>query len=512
MPNVTVIQPTKHEAAEKIRCAAYCRVSSNSEDQLNSYAAQIKHYSTILNSSQNEELVDIYADEGITGTSAEKRAEFQRMLSDCRKGKIDRIYTKSISRFARNYKDSLEAVRELRSLGISVYFEEQNIDTLKTNDEMIIVVLSNLAQQESVSISQNMRWSISRRMKNGTYELSTPPYGYRKENGKLIIEPSEAETVRDIFGWYLAGIGITSIAQMLNKMKVPTGNGGAKWHNSPVRYILTNEKYVGDTLLQKTYSSDTLPFRTYKNKGEKDQYLVMDSHEPLISKMEFDRVQAMMKERGTLYYKENGEASPFHKKIKCAECGRTYIKKVVRNKVYWVCATHDLDAKACGSGRIRQQTIEESFQRMIRKLKTNYTNILIPLRKSLQELKIKSLGADEKLLDVHNEIAKMREQQAVIAGLHTKGFLSEDKYLQQTSDLNAKIKRMKKKLKQFDKAYDDDESLNALDDFIEIVESQPAQITDFDDDVFTDIVIEIVAENNSLMFITKCGLRFREKI
>ena len=177
MPTVTVIQPTITEEQNiKIRCAAYCRVSSDSNDQLNSFMAQTRYYSQVFENSETEELIDIYADEGITGTREDKRDEFQRMLKDCRRGKIDRIYTKSISRFSRNTRDCLKSVRELKSLGITIFFEKENIDTANLTDEMMITIMGGLAQEESTSISQNMRWSIKKRMQNGTYRNSCPPF------------------------------------------------------------------------------------------------------------------------------------------------------------------------------------------------------------------------------------------------------------------------------------------------------------------------------------------------
>ena len=206
MPTVTVIQPTiTEEKAVRIRCAAYCRVSSDSEDQLNSLMAQTRYYSRIFENSETETLIDIYADEGVTGTCEDKRNEFQRMMNDCRKGKIDRIYTKSISRFARNTKDCLKNVRELKSLGITIYFEKENVDTANMNDEMMITIMGGLAQEESISISQNMRWSIKKRMENGTMKMCTTVFGYELVDGELILKPDEAEIVKQIFAWYLNG-------------------------------------------------------------------------------------------------------------------------------------------------------------------------------------------------------------------------------------------------------------------------------------------------------------------
>ncbi|MBR6394399.1 MAG: recombinase family protein, partial [Ruminococcus sp.] len=216
MGNVTYIAPIKAESSiHKIRCAAYCRVSSSSEDQLHSYAAQVKYYSEKFIGSETEELVDIYADEGISGTGTAKRTEFQRLIRDCKRGKIDRIYAKSLSRFARNTKDCLNTVRLLRELGISIYFEKENIDTAKSSDELIITVMGGLAQEESNSISQNLRWSVKKRMENGTYNTTGIPYGYVKENGKLIIDPAKAEIVKMIYNMFLNNTGVERIAKEL---------------------------------------------------------------------------------------------------------------------------------------------------------------------------------------------------------------------------------------------------------------------------------------------------------
>lgn len=258
MPTVTVIQPTiTEEKSTVIRCAAYCRVSSDSEDQLNSFIAQTRYYSQIFENSETEILVDIYADEGITGTRDDKRDEFQRMIKDCRKGKIDRIYTKSISRFARNTRDCLKNVRELKSLGITIYFEKENVDTANMTDEMMITILGGLAQEESISISQNMRWSIKKRMENGTFNPSQLPYGYERINGKILINESVAKIVNYIFSKYISGSGMESIAKELNKSQIDKDEKGYIWCKNTIRYILMNEKYTGKSIFQKFYTTDS---------------------------------------------------------------------------------------------------------------------------------------------------------------------------------------------------------------------------------------------------------------
>lgn len=298
MPKVTVIQPTlADKQITKQRCAAYCRVSSVSMDQLNSFYAQTRYYSQIFENSETEQLVDVYADEGITGTREDKRDEFQRMMKDCRKGKIDRIYTKSISRFSRNTRDCLKSIRELKELGVTIYFEKENIDTADITDEVMITIMGGLAQEESTSISNNMRWSIQHRMKSGTMKPPNSPFGYKLENGTLNVDNQEAKVVKQIFGWYLMGYGSNIIAKRLNDMKIVNNGKVCHWTSVAVRLVLRNEKYVGDQLYQKNYTTDTLPFKRMINRGEYPQYYYTDMHQPIISREEFEMVQKILHDR-----------------------------------------------------------------------------------------------------------------------------------------------------------------------------------------------------------------------
>ena len=285
MPTVTIIAPTitAEEESHEIRCAAYCRVSSDSTDQLNSFAAQIRYYETLFEGKKDEQLVQIYADEGVTGTCEDKRDELLRLMSDCRKGKIDRIYTKSVSRFVRNTVDCLKNVRELKDLGISVYFEKEGIDTAEISDEIFITIMGGLAQEESTSISQNMRWSIKKRMENGTMKMATSLFGYDLSEGELIINEDEAVIVRQIFEWYLNGYGTSIIAQKLNQMGVEKNGGMCHWTPTTIGTMLKNEKYVGDQLFQKRYTSETFPFKKRKYNNRYEKYYYTGRHEPIIS-------------------------------------------------------------------------------------------------------------------------------------------------------------------------------------------------------------------------------------
>ncbi|MCM1509060.1 MAG: recombinase family protein, partial [Ruminococcus flavefaciens] len=390
MPTVTIIKPiTENENGVKLRVVAYCIVSSDSADQLNSYMAQMTYYSGKFENSETETLVDLYADEGISGTRDDKRAEFQRLISDCRKGKIDRIYTKSISRFSRNTKDCLKNIRELKALGISVFFEKENLDTAKITDEIMITVLGGLAQEESVSISQNMQWSIRKRMQNGTYIQSTPPFGYDHINGKLEINPEQAEIVKMIFDMFLSGKGYHTICNELNQKGLYKNKNCDKLAVSSIKYILKNERYVGDSLWQKKYRTG-IPFRKICNHSELPQYYASDTHPPIIEREIFEKAQHIIESR-TFSSKEI-VCYPLSKKIICGNCDSTYKRVKNNNKFYWVCRKHNMSASECPHKAIEEQKIYDIFIRMFNKILANYREIIVPVQTALQELKVRKFS------------------------------------------------------------------------------------------------------------------------
>jgi DNA invertase Pin-like site-specific DNA recombinase len=513
MANVTYIAPVKAECTiHKIRCAAYCRVSSSSEDQLHSYAAQVKFYSEKFIGSETEELVDIYADEGISGTGTAKRTEFQRLIRDGKRGKIDRIYAKSLSRFARNTKDCLNTVRLLRELGISIYFEKENIDTAKTNDELMITVMGSLAQEESTSISQNMRWSVRKRMENGTYESSVAPYGYIKKNGKLVVDPSKSKIVKKIYEWYLSGIGLSQIAIELNENGIPPIRQAKKWYIFNIEYILKNEKYIGNSLLQKTYYTDTVPYKKIKNNGERDKYLIIDSHEAIISKDDFNKVQKLLSERENKYYNKKCNKAAFRSVIKCGICGRIYKRKRNNGIYYWSCTNHDNHADNCKSKPIPEETIKQAFVSMCNKLILHYKEILLPLRRSLQELNMRRFSGNTKLLEIHKNIAEIKEQRYVLSRLRKKGFMDEKKYNEKLTELESQLSRQEREMKKITKADKEDDTLEQLDILTDSIEKQDNITTEFDEELFGIIVERIIVRDKSLEFILISGLSLKEDI
>ena len=293
-----ITEITAEKKENKIqRLAAYCRVSSDSADQLHSFAAQLRYYSNYEKQHPEFELVGIYADEGLSGTSMKKRAEMNRLIQDCEQGKIDRVIVKSISRFARNTHDLLQTLRLLKSYGVTVFFEEQSIDTSQLNSEMFLTFPGMIAQQESESISGNMRWSYKKRMESGEFNCCAPAYGFDLINGELVINETEAAVVRRIFGMYLQGVGKQRIADALNNECVPKKHGEKKWNTTMITYILGNERYIGDALLQKKYTTDTLPFRLIPNKGERPQYYVENAGPAIISKDIYNAAQTLSKKK-----------------------------------------------------------------------------------------------------------------------------------------------------------------------------------------------------------------------
>ncbi len=426
MAEIKII-PAKDRSGEVVRTAAYARVSSSSEDQLNSFAAQIRYYTELLKDSTDAVFVDMYADEGISGTSAVKRTEFQRLMSDCRKGKIDRILTKSISRFGRNTPECLEAVRELKALGISVYFEKEDIDTAEISTEMMLAIYSQFAQEESMSISRNCRMGVHKRMMDGTYKTSSTPFGYDYVDGKLQVTPEKAEVVKQIFTWYISGIGMNEIAARLNSQSVRY----EIWRHGTIRYILTNEKYIGDTLLQKHFSTDTLPFRSVRNRGEKEQYYVSGTHEPIIEKTVFDSAQKMLAERDkpSGFVKKN---SPFRKKIICGSCGCAFKRKPRKNCVYWTCRKHDESADNCKIRQIRETEFQAAFVRLWNKLQVHYRAILAPMLHQLETLSEREKSGNTQLVALRKEIAEIKQQIHTMTVLNLQGTLDSGYFKERT--------------------------------------------------------------------------------
>lgn len=325
-----------------LRVAAYARVSLDTKHMRHSLSAQVSYYNKYIGDHAGWIFAGVYADAAETGTR-DDRPEFQRLIADCRDGKIDKVITKSISRFARNTVTLLETVRELKELGISVWFEEQNIDTLSGDGELMLSIIAGVAQEESRSVSENIKWRKRGDMKSGkTKPVKT--YGYRTENGKLIIVPEQADVVRMMFDDYLSGMGQTAIANKLNKQNIPSPLGST-WSSGVVRRILMNPKMCGNLLHQRSYVTDYISKIQKANKGELPMYLVKDTHEGIVSLEIYNAVQAEMARRGSIGGLNESAGTVFRKKIICGGCGRNLChssngRGVNKHRV-WICGGRD---------------------------------------------------------------------------------------------------------------------------------------------------------------------------
>lgn len=340
------------------RVAAYARVSSGNEATLHSLSAQVSYYSNLIQRNPEWHYVGVYVDEAITGTT-EKREGFQRMLADCRAGKIDRIITKCMSRFARNTVTLLKTVRELKELGIDVYFEKQNIHSMSGDGELMLSILASFAQEESRSVSENCKWRIRKQFESGETANWRFMYGYRIRKGKIDIQPEEAAVVRWVFESYLDGVGIARISRIMRESKIPSHRGGT-WSPKRVLDMLKNEKYSGNALLQKRYVSDHLTKNEKNNHGELPKYYAEGTHPAIVSPEMFMKAQEQMEQNRQKngIEKDAPQYSAFTGRIICENCGKRYHRKVSRTEVAWNCATYlSLGKKACHTKQIPEDIL-----------------------------------------------------------------------------------------------------------------------------------------------------------
>ena len=360
---VQLVQPLKLAERKLLRVAAYARVSCDKDAMKHSLAAQISYYNKYIQSHSDWVFAGIYADEAYSGTK-DDRPRFVQLIKDCKDGKIDRIVTKSISRFARNTVTLLTVVRELRRMGIGIYFEEQNIDTLTEAGELLITLLASQAQEESRATSENCKWRIKKMFEEG-YTTSFNLVGYHAVDGLVEVVPEEVELVRRIFRLYLEGYGKQAIANILFEEGVPSCLGG-EWSATTVHSILQNEKYIGDLLLQKTFITDHITKASKKNNGELPQYFIQDDHEAIISREMFEAVQAEHARRLAKYASPKGETSELTSLVRCGICGHNYRRKRAAVRKLWCCSTYNKRGKKyCASNSIPETTLKEACAQVL---------------------------------------------------------------------------------------------------------------------------------------------------
>ena len=511
---VIVIPAHDEIIARKLRVAAYARVSSSSEDQLNSYRVQNQYYSELISGNPDWEMVDIYADEGITGTSVEKREDFQRMMQDCRKGKIDRILVKSISRFARNTKDCLAAVRELKELGVSVQFEEQGIDTSKVSSEMVTAIMASLAQKGSESISGNVQWGYQKRMRDGTFIPPFLPYGYKTVDKKIYIDEQQAEIVRQIFMSYLSGQSMDAISEQLNASRIPLHTNGADrpWRRWIISYILSNEKYTGDSLWQKTYTTATFPTIQKKNNGERMQYYVENTHPAIISKDIFNAAQKLMRERSKRNASDLKLDTPFRQRMVCGNCGSPFRLRRDRDRTYWSCKLHSESSEKCSISQIDEQEIMATFCRLYYKLKHHGNPIFTQMLSNLQKIRYSRMLWSEDVISLNKKISDILSQVQFLTQLQQTGGVDPDTFISSNNKLSEQLRRLKQeKARLLDT--DSDDLADRTRDLMDALEDGPDFLDRFDAELFDALVEKIIVDSNErLRFRLKNGLELTEQI
>ena len=510
--NVTYIPPKAAKPAI-LRVAAYCRVSSDSSDQLHSYAAQIHYYTDMIQNHDGWELVDVYADEGITGTRMDKREDLNRLLTDCRKGKIDKVLVKSISRFARNTRDCLASLRELSRLGVSVQFEKENIDTGTLTTELMVSVSGSLAQQESVSISQNQRMSYQRRMERGEFITCKAPFGYRLiDRKRLEVISDEAKLVRWMFNAYLSGHSLEWIAEQMTKTGVSTTDGKPYWQCTTVLYTLTNEKYMGDSLCQKTFTT-AFPFTQRQNHGEADQYYIENTHPAIITKGTFEKVQELLRQKSNRQ-KIPRQIYPLSRKVYCGQCGTPFARRVGKSGlVVWVCRKHDKGASKCTMGRIPESALYAAFVGMYNKLKQNAGIVLLPALKQMEELRDALQRDDPAMLAVNRAIAQASEQSHRVSQLQAAGLLDADACAAKFNEINARLTQLRAERRRLLKNEDIDDAIDALQRTADLIQCGPERLEGFGEGLFHDLVERIVVESQTCVrFCLRGGLELTEQL
>lgn len=496
----------------KRRTAAYARVSTDSEEQLTSYEAQVDYYTKYIKERADWEFVKVYTDEGISATNTKKRDGFKQMIADALDGKIDLIITKSVSRFARNTVDSLVTVRQLKEKGVEVYFEKENIYTLDSKGELLITIMSSLAQEESRSISENVTWGQRKRMADGKVSL---PYGqflgYEKgEDGLPKIVESEAEIVRMIFRLFIEGKTPSAIAKHLASQGIPSPAGKKTWQVATVKSILTNEKYKGDALLQKGFTVDFLTKKRKVNEGEVPQYYVQNSHPAIIEPEEFDEVQAEIERRKGLG-RPSGCNSPFSAKIVCGDCGGFFGSKVWGSntkyrRVIWRCNEKYKGDKKCKTPHVTEDDVKQRFLLAFNSLKGCREELIANCRLS------QSILCD--CTEIDAEIEELRREIEVVAELSRKAIyenahvaVNQDEWSERNNSYLERHRKATERVAELEKLKCERKNkFLILETFIKGIESSPMVLGEFDNKLWAVAVEKVkVMPNGRLVFCFKDG-------
>jgi DNA invertase Pin-like site-specific DNA recombinase len=527
----TLSTRARKDFAKKLRVAAYCRVSTDSEDQINSYKSQVQYYTDLINSKSEWVFVDIYADEAITGTQITKREDFQRLINDCMNGDIDMIITKSISRFARNTLDTLKYVRMLKDKGIAVFFEEENINTLTMDGELLLVILSSVAQQEVENISANVKKGLKMKMQRG--ELvgfqGCLGYDYHKEDKSITINEEEAEIVRYIFRRYTEGAGGSVIARELQNLGYKTKRGGTVWPETTVIGIIKNEKYKGDVLLGKTFTLDPISKRRLDNFGEEDQFYIHEHHEPIISEEMFEKAQEILKRRAKpRRIGADGKREKFSRKysfscmLECGFCGSTLTRRNWHsgseyNKVIWQCVTATKKGKKfCPDSKgITEEAIERAFIESYRQLCRDNKDVLDEFLARTEET-LSENNTTKQISKIEKSVHSIEQKRNKLVDMRLEEALDRDTYESKYLELSQQIEQLQLQLHDLKEAAATEANVKKrIAEFRRTLEQNEVLDT-FDRQVFESIIEKVIVggideDGNKdpfmLTFIYKTGFK-----
>ena len=516
----TIRQNSTHgtHMTAKRRTAAYARVSTDSEEQLTSYEAQVDYYTKYIKERADWEFVWVYTDEGISATNTKKRDGFNRMVADALAGKIDLIVTKSVSRFARNTVDSLSTVRKLKEKGVEVYFEKENIYTFDGKGELLITIMSSLAQEESRSISENVTWGQRKRMADGKVSLPYSQFlGYEKgEDGLPKIVESEAEIVRKIFRLFMEGKTPSAIAKQLANQGIPSPAGKKTWQVATVKSILSNEKYKGDALLQKRFTVDFLTKATKVNEGEVPQYYVQNSHPAIIGPDEFDAVQVEIERRKGLG-RPCGCNSPFSAKIICGDCGGFYGSKVWGSntkycRVIWRCNEKYKGDSKCSTPHVTEEEVKQKFLEAFNSVQ-DYREELIANCRLAQETLCDCSEIDTEIGELHRKIEVVVElsRKAIYENAHTA--VEQDEWHKRNNGYLERHRKATERVTELEglKRKRQSKSL-MLDGFMQSLTNRDSILEEFDDRLWMAAVDTVTVEQDgNLIFSLKDGTEIEMK-
>ena len=490
---------------ERLRVCAYCRVSTGNEEQLNSYQSQLKYYDEKINSKSEWQFAGIYADEAISGTLDFKRTDFMRMITDGMSGKFDMILTKSISRFARNTLDTLKYVRTLKEKNIAVLFEEENLNTLSGTGEMLLTVLSAMAQQESENISSHVLLGLKMKKDRGELIGYNGCYGYNYDliTKQITINEEQAEIIKYIFERYVEGIGSSTIAKELTSKGIKSPKGNDNWNESTIRGILKNEKYIGDVLMGKTFTIDPISHKRLSNLGEAEKHYIKEHHEPIISKELFDRIQEIrIKRAGT---RETGRRNnnyskkyAFSSKLYCGFCGslltrRNWNSKRKYQKAVWQCIKRAKHGKEecpyCKA--IPEEIIEDCFVQGYRILCNNNKKVVEDFLEKIENI-LKENTTETMVSKLENNKEKINKKLNNLLELNLEGRINKEQYTLKFDDLNTELLKVEQKIESLLKDTNRNESIkHRLNKFKSLFKDMEI-MKNFDKDVFEYLIDKVI--------------------